>query len=631
MGKRKLSPEDNLTFCSIKCKLKSVAFPKVVPRLEEVAIVAHDIFKRTSLLLKAYCLQASPFPEFNISLIRHCMNCVCTRDARGRKPIGDILGEDITKFWNEKFSIAYPQTLEGRGLSVLKQLLCQQLLDCVLVDTKTHFKSRLSKLIAVTLHKSATDHASKDTKVLDKELTMITKEEKKVAFAVATKVCAGKWDGLCPSVALVLKEVLPANVKNVNYDLKCDPSRYIQSTLLISRMVGSRWGGICFLPTRRSNVPSHCQIDTEALAQIFIPHSERVMERKSAGDERKAYNDFVWNRVFDRRKVDRKVKKSGFRFHHEVMTDGVAVTLLYSKITSSSLGGAVPQSKKAKREEGAEKDVGKPSRARRVGLDPGKRNVVTMVCEVGDKLKYTTKQRNFESGLSRYNAVLLREKKKYGVEQAETELSSFSHKTSCPDKYLDYLKAKARADAATRCFYLQRLWRNWRFRIFCKRKSSEDVLLNRTMRTFGEECVIFYGNWSGRNQLGGCKPSPTTAVRKLFEKKFCVVEVDEYKTSATCNLCQSRLCKYRKKNGKLSHARLCCTNCRLDDKRSKRFVDRDENAARNILWVGISPERPACLSRNLSIDPLVAPRGTSSDPPSEDSSKEGSIAEPLQA
>ena len=79
MGKRKLIPEEKLTFYSIKCKLKSIASPKAVEELQRVALVAHEIFKRTSLLLKAYCLQAKPFPEFTLSLVRHCLNCVSTR------------------------------------------------------------------------------------------------------------------------------------------------------------------------------------------------------------------------------------------------------------------------------------------------------------------------------------------------------------------------------------------------------------------------------------------------------------------------------------------------------------------------------------------------------------------------
>ena len=64
--------------------------------------------------------------------------------------------------------------------------------------------------------------------------------------------------------------------KNVNYELESNPSRYVQSMLLIARKVGKQWGGVCFLPTRRSNVPSHCKLDTEALAQIFLSYSERV-------------------------------------------------------------------------------------------------------------------------------------------------------------------------------------------------------------------------------------------------------------------------------------------------------------------------------------------------------------------
>ena len=113
-------PEENKTFYSIKCKLKFIASPKAVAELERIALVAHKIFKRTSLLLKAYCLNA---PDFTLSLVRHCMSFVSTRDASGRKPKRDLLGDDISRFWKEKLSRAYPERLEGRGLSVLKLLL----------------------------------------------------------------------------------------------------------------------------------------------------------------------------------------------------------------------------------------------------------------------------------------------------------------------------------------------------------------------------------------------------------------------------------------------------------------------------------------------------------------------------
>jgi hypothetical protein len=52
-------------------------------------------------------------------------------------------------------------------------------------------------------------------------------------------------------------------------------------------------------------------------------------------------------------------------------------------------------------------------------------------------------------------------------------------------------------------------------------------------------------------------------VKKLLLKRFRVVEVDEYKTSVTCNICLERLSSYKKRDGKTS---LCCKNCGLESK-----------------------------------------------------------------
>ena len=49
------------------------------------------------------------------------------------------------------------------------------------------------------------------------------------------------------------------------------------------------------------------------------------------------YNDFIWNRLLDRKKVDKKLR-NGFRFHHEIATDGVCVSILYSRPDPSGKG-----------------------------------------------------------------------------------------------------------------------------------------------------------------------------------------------------------------------------------------------------------------------------------------------------
>ena len=79
--------------------------------------------------------------------VRHCINCVCSRDNKGPRPKDDSLGASTRTFWNKHFSRAYPDLLDGKGLSVLKELLAQQMIDCILTDAKTRFQSRLARLI----------------------------------------------------------------------------------------------------------------------------------------------------------------------------------------------------------------------------------------------------------------------------------------------------------------------------------------------------------------------------------------------------------------------------------------------------------------------------------------------------
>ena len=87
--------------------------------------------------------------------------------------------------------------------------------------------------------------------------------------------------------------------------------------------------------------------------------------------------------------------------------------------------------------------------------------------------------------------------------------------------------------------------------------------------------------------MKGCAASPVPGFRKLLAKWFSVQDMDEYRTSKTCNDCSGALARYRRRDGKLSHSRLFCDNYAGRPKdRSKQFVDRDLNTARNILLAG---------------------------------------------
>ncbi len=108
--------------------------------------------------------------------------------------------------------------------------------------------------------------------------------------------------------------------------------------------------------------------------------------------------------------------------------------------------------------------------------------------------------------------------------------------------------------------------------------------------------------------MKGCDPTPNIGLKRLITKRFRVKEVDEFRTSKTCNSCMGELKRYWKRNGKLSYVRLYCDACGGEmQKPSKRFVNRDENAAQSILLAGTSAARPEALSLKQRLEASLDP------------------------
>ena len=404
-----------------------------------------------------------------------------------------------------------------------------------------------------------------------------------------------EWMDMNAQLAETLRSVLPGSIEksSVHYDLAKSPEKYVECTRRLCRLLGEQCK-VHFLPSRRSWVPCHVKFDTESVLQMFISYKRRVEWRKRFGEDRKSFNIAVWESLVKAKVMASKSRH--FEFHHEITTDGVAVSMLYSRVASKracppidSLDSVIPPDR-------TENLL--PSKV--VGLDPGKKNVVTMVDADGNVTKYSARQRNFESKLTRFRTVLESEKKKAGIDKLESSLSQFFGKSNVASEYEEYLVARATVENKLTRFYGKEKWRGFKFRIFCYRRSSEHMLLNRIALKYGGRCVVKFGNWSRRSQMKGCQPTPNLHLKKLISRRFRVDEVDEFRTSKICNLCMGSLKSYRTKSGRLSYSRLCCETCGGKGKKpSKRFVNRDVNAAMNILLCGTSAERPLALARQI--------------------------------
>ena len=368
----------NLQFFSLKCKLKSAVPDKQKrERIEQEVLAAHKLTKLGYFFFKAYCLHIRDVPPVTHATMLACLNQVSTKSPRGGKGKEDDLASNMRSFWSETFSKIIPERINMEGRSQLKARVIDQMLVCVLNNATTHLSSRCRKYI---IHLGV---------------------EKRDSARVLNDVFRGRWELVPESIIVALREILSERVdSDVYIDLKKFPSKYVGATYRLSQAMPD--GDICFAPLRRSCIPRHVKLDTEALAQIFVPHRKAAEARKAAGiSNRLHYNDWVWGHVINRRVVDGKSRK--YKFHHEIVTDGVSVSLLYSREdiqTAPTLGTDRKTSMQKGQSAGEVASSIPPSQT--VGLDPGKKNVATMIDDRGVSLKYSTRQRAFESGTREY-------------------------------------------------------------------------------------------------------------------------------------------------------------------------------------------------------------------------------------
>lgn len=119
--------------------------------------------------------------------------------------------------------------------------------------------------------------------------------------------------------------------------------------------------------------------------------------------------------------------------------------------------------------------------------------------------------------------------------------------------------------------------------MFCRRKSNESRLLDKIAQICGEDCEIYYEDWSWTAvRWDGCDPMPTKGMRDLVRKKFTVEPVDEFNMSKMCSSCHKPLEYYINRHRKYSRSRMFLLSERCTSGSSKciRFVDRDYNFAK---------------------------------------------------
>lgn len=354
-----------------KCKLKNIVrHPEDLEAIERTVVLIHEAVKRAYLFLKAYSLHCNKMPKIEQSTLVQCLNKVTSKRPIGKKPKDSNLS---SRFSGIKSSPRGFQTgCPSRSSACSRPWLAKQI---ILVDTSTRFKSRLSKLLWSHLGRTYNGE------------TLTERKLKVRARVLAGALMSAMWEQLPEELTKVARRVLPPCPRkgSYQYGMKCNPSRYIRATYHICREMGEDCD-FTFLPLRTSNMPCHTKSDTKIVSQIYVPPLQRGREDEEGGSQQVTVQRSC---VGENLLIEPDIQKNSRNF--EIVTDGVSASM-----GKKSANGA-PRIRRSSSSTSSQE-----LRGMAIGVDPGRKSIMTMVNKDSLSLRYTTRQRNFESSLKRF-------------------------------------------------------------------------------------------------------------------------------------------------------------------------------------------------------------------------------------
>ena len=582
-------------YTTIKTTLKSVLHnhKEVQPVITNLVFEMNDLMIHSYQFIRLYVLNcyknSQALPEINEKFILYCIKTLGIRDKRGIQSNDTELLKTLQQFYDKEY-----QPLLNHEKTSLKNkphilpYLATQLHTSLSNNIQEHFIQHFLRFINKT-----TNHITEDKATLfnfKKQLLECNKE---------TDTMFDEWK------ITHLYNILPNTVnKTLQYDVKVKPFDYLKGMLYMNAVLEKEEYKLFQpLPLRNNIIPKHIILDTACIISIFYPTNNKNGTKKGELLKSVKENQYdVWNNLIN---LEHKTFKSKhYQFHYQIQTDGISCSLLFIRkdLKDKKWGSKVPtlveQDFHNIEDLSIEQlDDLKPRNI--VGCDPGKRSLVYMMDNKGNKLQYTAPQRKRESKAKTNQRILLVEKKRNNIIKKETHLSFQNSKSVDYEKFKKYLVGKDKLNKETTEFYKRDVWRKMKFRQYSYGKKSMDKFLNKIKETFGENILIGYGNWSRSTQMKHFMPTMNKGLRKQIHKKYDTITINECNTSKKCCECNNDLSYYKNSDGNKQFRLLVCSECVRPQVKQTVFRTRDANSAINIMniakcWIE-KQERPACF------------------------------------
>ena len=591
---------DKSAYTTIKTTLKSILHnhKEVQPVITNLVFEMNDLMIHSYQFIRLYVLKCynnnQPLPEINEKFILYCIRTLGEKTNSGRKEKDTSMLEILQAFYDKEY-----QPLLNHERTSLKN------------------KSNMLLYLATQIHTSLSNNTQERfiqhfLRFINKTTTNIT-EDKAVLFKFKKQLleCNEETDTMFDEWKTThLPNILPENIKkSVHYDVKVKPFDYLKGMLYMNAVLEKEEHKLFQpLPLRNNIIPKHIILDTSCIVNLFSLEGKTKTELFKAIKENQ--HD-VWNNLLNLQ--HKTFKSKHYQFYYQIQTDGISCSLLFIRkdLKDKKWGSRVPTLQEQEFhniEDLSTEQLTELAPRNIIGCDPGKRSLVYMMDDKGNKLQYTAPQRKRESKAKTNQRILLVEKKRNNIIEKETHLSFQNSKSVDYDKFKEYLVEKDKLNKETLDFYQREVWRKMKFRQYSYGKKSIDTFLNKIKETFGDNILIGYGNWSRSTQMKHFMPTMNKGLRKQIHKKYDTITINECNTSKKCCECNNDLSYYRHSDGNKQFRLLVCLSCNRGNDcsgcvrpqvKQTVFRTRDANSAINIMnltkcWIK-KQERPVCF------------------------------------
>ena len=586
MGKKKKQEfqefrnNEKSTYKTLKIPLKTILLNCniIQPVINNLVFEMNNLVIHTYQFIRLYILYCftnnNPLPELNDTFISYCIKTLGTRDNRGKKCKDTELLETLEEFYKTEYQpLLNHEKTNLKNTTFLLPYLVTQIHTSLSNNIQEHFIQHFLRFI------------NKTTNDITEDKQLLFQFKKNIMELTGANELFSLWK------ETHLQNIIPENVKkSVYYDVKVRPFEYLKGMLYMNDVLEKQESKLFQpLPLRNNIIPKHIILDTACIINLFCPEKDKEGNKIKKGEllsNVKDNQNDVWNNLLNLNY--RIFKNKYYQFHNQIQTDGISCCLLFIRkdLKDKKWGTKVPVLEEQdfyNIEDLSKEQLDTLKDRTIIGCDPGKRSLVYMMDNKGNKLQYTAPQRKRESKSKCNQRILLYERKKNSIIEKETQLSFQNSKSVDYKKFKMYLVEKNKLNKETIDFYKRDTWRKMKFRQYSYGKKSIDTFLNKIKETFGENLLIGYGNWSRDTQMKFFMPTMNKGLRKLIHKKYDTITINECNTSKKCCDCHKDLEYYKDKENKKVFRLLVCSNCVSCENKKIVFRTRDANSSINIL------------------------------------------------